>query len=183
MILKALRRLSWRRPGIYLIIFAAACGVAATLSLTFLLGVPFWLAMGVNVVLSLAGGWYGGAVDERFARKRLIEANMDPGIRLRRRVDRVNAAFAEAVTLMDELDRDLKAQQAAREMLISEAERQQRLLNLNREQAEQIRKILLGETEATIRADRRQQWLFFVLGVLVSAATSIPIGIWVNSIS
>ncbi|MGW4413069.1 hypothetical protein ACWEJ6_54625 [Nonomuraea sp. NPDC004702] len=47
---------------------------------------------------------------------------------------------------------------------------------MNIEQAENIRQILLGETKATIRAERRTQWMFFALG----AAVSIPIGVAIN---
>lgn len=44
---------------------------------------------------------------------------------------------------------------------------------MNKDQAEKIRQILLGETEAAIRAERRTQWMFFALGLLAS----IPIGV------
>jgi hypothetical protein len=112
----------------------------------------------------------------RISRRRQREAAEDPGERLRRRVDAVNASFNEAVSLMAELRRDLNAQQAARRKLISQAKEQERLLSVNEEQAENIRQILVGETKATIRAERRQQWMFFALGV----AASIPIGIAIN---
>ncbi|MFI9841604.1 hypothetical protein ACIHFD_31535 [Nonomuraea sp. NPDC051941] len=110
-------------------------------------------------------------------------AKEDPAQVLRRRVQAVNQAFTEAVALMDLLRRDLDAQQAAREALLAEAERQQRLLELNEEEAEKIRQILIGETKASIRAGRRRELRFFLAGILLSAALSIPIGIWVNSIS
>ncbi|WP_127936847.1 hypothetical protein [Nonomuraea polychroma] len=115
--------------------------------------------------------------------KRLRQAKEDPRQQLRRRVDAVNNAFAEAATLMDELRRDLEAQQAARDQLLAEAEHQQRLLELNKEEAKKIRQILVNETKATIRAAWRREVGFFLAGVLVSAALSVPIGIWVNSIS
>lgn len=100
----------------------------------------------------------------------------DPRTRLRSRIQGVNAAFAEAGELMDELRRDLEAQQTARDILLAHAEEQQQLLELNQEQAEKIRRILVSETKATIRTERRQQWMFFALGILVS----IPIGIAIN---
>ncbi|MFI7134391.1 hypothetical protein ACIBQ1_52600 [Nonomuraea sp. NPDC050153] len=112
----------------------------------------------------------------REARARLAQAREDPGQSLGRRVERVNAAFAEAASLMDDLRRDLEAQKAAREALLTEAEKQQSLLEVNEDQAEKIRQILVGETKATIRAERRQQWMFFGLGV----AASIPIGVMIN---
>ncbi|MBB6557272.1 hypothetical protein [Nonomuraea rubra] len=116
-------------------------------------------------------------------RRRIREAEEDPGKRLQRRIELVNAAFSEAGMLLQELQKDLEAQQATRTALIEEAKRQQELLAVNEEQAEKIRSILTHETKATIRAERRQQLAYFLAGVLVSAILSIPIGIWVNSIS
>lgn len=103
----------------------------------------------------------------------------DPAERLKRRIRRVNEAFADAATLLDELRRDLEAQQIARERILAEAEHQQGLLELNRDEAEKIGKLITGETQATIRAGRRRDWMFFVLGI----AVSVPVGILVNHIS
>ncbi|MEV4321463.1 hypothetical protein AB0J37_04470 [Microbispora rosea] len=108
--------------------------------------------------------------------RRLGLADEHPSERLRRRISSVNRAFAEATALLDELQRDLAAQQAAREAVVAQAKEQERLLALNQEQAENIRQILLGETKATLREERRQQWMFFVLGV----AASVPIGVLIN---
>ncbi|WP_182887119.1 hypothetical protein [Microbispora sp. H10885] len=112
-------------------------------------------------------------------RRRLDAAADEPGKRLNDRIRAVSDAFTEAATLMNELQRDLKAQQAARETLLTEAQRQQKLLEVDKEQAEKIREILIGETKATIRAERRQQLLFFALGLVAS----VPIGVLVNWIS
>ncbi|MEU7855230.1 hypothetical protein [Nonomuraea sp. NPDC049141] len=109
-------------------------------------------------------------------RRRIERADEDPGKALKGRIDRVNRAFAEAASLMNDLRRDLEAQQIAREALVAQAEEQQRLLEVNEEQAEKIRHILVGETKATIRMERRQQWMFFALGL----AASIPIGVLIN---
>ncbi|WP_182882554.1 hypothetical protein [Microbispora sp. H10949] len=116
-------------------------------------------------------------------RKRVRAVEEDPSERLRYRISRVNDAFAEAATLMDELRCDLESQQAAREALLAEAERQRQLLTVSKEEAEKIRQILTSETKETIRAERRQQWIFFLLSFAASAAASVPIGIWVNHIS
>ncbi|MEV4113707.1 hypothetical protein [Nonomuraea sp. NPDC049695] len=120
---------------------------------------------------------------ERGRQQTIKEAAEVPGERLRRRLRAVNAAFSEAALVMDELQRDLEAQQATREALMREAERQQRLLEVNKDEAEKIRQILVGETKETIRAQRRRELAIFVAGILISAALSVPIGIWVNSIS
>ncbi|MFI9848493.1 hypothetical protein ACIHFD_66625 [Nonomuraea sp. NPDC051941] len=94
----------------------------------------------------------------------------------RERIAEMNKAFVAATTLMDDLQREVAAQQAALRELTRQAEEQQRLRDIDPDQAERIRQILVGETKATIRAERRQQWLFFILGVLVS----IPIGVMIN---
>ncbi|MEU8195260.1 hypothetical protein AB0C10_15915 [Microbispora amethystogenes] len=134
------------------------------------------IASAVGVVGGLGSTLLGFYLSQRAGRGRVLEAEEDPGERIRRRIRRVNQAFTEAATLMDELRRDLEAQQTAREALIAEAERQQKLLAISQADAEKIREILVGETKATIRAERRQQWMFFALGVLAS----IPIGVAIN---
>ncbi|MGV9309688.1 hypothetical protein [Nonomuraea sp. NPDC003727] len=116
--------------------------------------------------------WWVNWVDERKTK----EAAEDPGERLRRRIEAVNSAFAEAAALMEDLQRDLDVQQAIRDTLLADAEHQRKLLELNKEEAEKIRHILVGETEATIRAERRQQWIYIGIGALVS----IPIGVAIN---
>ncbi|MEV0821927.1 hypothetical protein [Nonomuraea rubra] len=115
-------------------------------------------------------------VFERRRKRRLKQAAEDPRQRLHHRIAEVNAAFANAAALMDELQRDLAAQQATREALIAQTEEQQRLLEIDEGQAEKIRTILVGETKATIQAERRQQWMFFTFGVIAS----IPIGVAIN---
>ncbi|WP_055480869.1 hypothetical protein [Sphaerimonospora mesophila] len=127
-------------------------------------------------VVALAGAWLYEQGTKREYRQRLEKAAEDPRQRLEERIQAVSAAFAEAAALMGDLQRDLAAQQVAREAILAQAEEQQRLLSLNQEQAENIRHILLGETKATIWAERRQQWFFFALGALVS----IPIGALIN---
>lgn len=106
----------------------------------------------------------------------ISEADEDPKEVLQRRVRRVNEAVAIASFEMQALQRDLEAQQAASAALLDQAKEQQSLLEINQDQAEKIRHILVGETKATLRAEGRKQWMFFGLGVVVS----IPIGIMIN---
>ncbi|MBN6052370.1 hypothetical protein JYK22_10550 [Nonomuraea sp. RK-328] len=101
---------------------------------------------------------------------------VDPSEHLRTRIEAVNKAFAEAATLMEELQRDLAAQEAARRQVVAEAEHQQHLISMNREEAEAVRRLILGETRADISRQRRDQWVFFMLGAVVS----IPIGVAIN---
>lgn len=126
----------------------------------------------IGSVLALHATSYEG----KRRKQALSDAKEDPKEVLRRRVERVNEAVATAASEMQGLQRDLEAQQAAGAALLAQAEEQQRLLEINQDQAEKIRHILVSETKATIRAERRQQWMFFALG----AAVSIPIGIVIN---
>ncbi|MEU7913463.1 hypothetical protein [Microbispora bryophytorum] len=120
----------------------------------------------------------GLAIELRY-RRRLEHVAEDPSERIRRRIRAVNTAFADAVTLMQELQRDFEAQQLLREKLQAEADHQQRLLELSREEAEEIGRLMTSETKASVRAERRRAWMFFALSV----AASVPVGVWVNHIS
>ncbi len=133
-------------------------------------------ALGGLAVLIAGAILIFGIRSARQTSNRIKQAAEDPRELLRERVRKVNSAFTEATTLMDELRRDLAAQEAARDTLLRQALEQQQLLEVSEEQAEKIRQILVGETKETIRDERRQQWLFFGLGV----AASIPIGIMIN---
>ncbi|MGV9380529.1 hypothetical protein ACWDRB_32275 [Nonomuraea sp. NPDC003707] len=132
------------------------------------------LAIGV-VPLGIAYLAFRAATEAKF-KATLEKAAEDPAQALRDQIASVDKAFTEATRLMDNLRREFEAQEAARDALIAQAQEQQRLLEVNEEQAEKIRQILVGETKATIRAERHQQWMFFALGVVVS----IPIGIMIN---
>ncbi|MFI7447134.1 hypothetical protein ACIBQX_06485 [Nonomuraea sp. NPDC049714] len=144
----------------------------------------FSLGSGLAALLTMSFALAGWVTQEAIRlRRQLKYARDEPSQQLRHRVEAVNTAITEAADLMDELRRDVEAQQAAREALLAEAERQQRLLELNKDEAEKIRQILVGETKATIRAAWRRELAIFFAGVLISGALSIPIGIWVNSIS
>ncbi|MFI6509658.1 hypothetical protein ACIBCT_18790 [Streptosporangium sp. NPDC050855] len=179
---KVLSRLLDISGGLAIVSFAAV-GVFSGIRL---LGEHQWVPEWIGGILAiLAFGAIGVAIRFLWRRqaRRLVIAEEDPGQRLQHRIQSVNSAFAEATTLMDELRRDLEAQQAARATLLAEAEQQQRLLEINTEEAEKIREILVGETKATIRAERRREWMFFLLGFLASATASVPIGLWVNHIS
>ncbi|MGV9308743.1 MULTISPECIES: hypothetical protein [unclassified Nonomuraea] len=78
--------------------------------------------------------------------------------------------------MMDELRRDVQAQQEARDLPVRQAEEQQRLLEADAEQAEKIRQILLGETRKSIKAERRRQWGY----ILAGAVWSVPVGVAIN---
>lgn len=177
-----MKRKRWIEVAIWLLLAAAVFALAVWLRPS---GLDRWLqdvrnpvAVSGNV-LAVVAATIMFISTARDYRKRVRAAEEDPSKRLRRRITRVNDAFTEAAQLMDELRRDLEAQQSAREALLAEAERQQQLLAVNKEEAEKIRQILTNETKDTIRAGRRRDWMFFALGV----AVSIPVGILVNHIS
>ncbi|MEV4551904.1 hypothetical protein ACI2LC_18715 [Nonomuraea wenchangensis] len=141
------------------------------------------IAQTILAVMAALGAMTYIAQNALGSAKRLRQASEDPAEVLRRRIQDVNRAFRDASRLMHDLQRDLAAQQAARESIVADAEHHQRLLQLDKDQADNIRQILLGETKTTIRAARRRELGIFVAGLILSAALSIPIGIWVNSIS
>ncbi|MEO3857808.1 hypothetical protein [Acrocarpospora sp. B8E8] len=114
--------------------------------------------------------------DTEAYRRALEQVGRNPSDRIQDRIDAVHRSFSEAATLMDQLRRDVEAQQAAREALIAQAEEQQLFLAVDQEQAERIRQILVGETKKTILAERRREYTFLLAGLLAS----IPIGFFVN---
>ncbi|WP_424533663.1 hypothetical protein ACOZ38_25340 [Sphaerisporangium viridialbum] len=120
-----------------------------------------------------------GIQQNRRGQRAIRAAKEDPATTLKRRIERVTLAFVEAAELMDELQRDLEAQQAVRQALIAKAEEQQQLLAVNEEQAEKIRQILVSETKSNLRAEQRREWMFAALGLVMS----IPIGILINLIT
>ncbi|WP_043636791.1 hypothetical protein [Nonomuraea candida] len=132
-----------------------------------------WLAVGLAAFGLVAARVRRAWIDQREKKEQSL---VDPHERLGTRIDAVNKAFADAATLMEELQRHLAAQEAARRRLVAEAEHQQQLIGMDREEAEAVRRLILGETRADIARQRRDQWLFFVLGV----AVSIPVGVAIN---
>ncbi|MEU4407294.1 hypothetical protein AB0F88_22455 [Streptosporangium sp. NPDC023963] len=158
-----------------LLLATATVGVTAVVHFALFAEVLSWALPTVGVLS--AGVVLMLAVDvARGRRQRLAQAEEDPGEALRRRVERVNEAFVEAAALMADLQRDLAAQQAAREELIAQAEEQQQLLTVDQEQAKNIRLLLIEGAKEANRAERGQQWMFFLLGTLVS----VPIGVAIN---
>ncbi|GAA3710623.1 hypothetical protein GCM10022224_090110 [Nonomuraea antimicrobica] len=133
-----------------------------------------WIWVGSVVVGFVLVNAFGASASQKKAREQA--ALVDPQKRLGARIEAVDKAFAEAATLMEELRRDLAAQEAARRRLVTEAQHQQQLIGMDREEAEAVRQLILGETRADIARQRRAQWVFFVLGAVVS----IPIGVAIN---
>ncbi|WP_378786554.1 hypothetical protein ACFMQL_20415 [Nonomuraea fastidiosa] len=106
----------------------------------------------------------------------LKEAERPPAERLRELNDEVAASMANTADAMDRLVRELESQKAVAEATIAEGEERARWLEINKDEAEKMRQLLVGETKAALRAEGRKQWWFFALGLL----GSIPIGIMIN---
>lgn len=99
---------------------------------------------------------------------------------MRRRITAVNdafrqanRAFREAGTLADELRADIAAQQAAHEQLVREAEHQRTLINMDREEAEAVQALILGDTKSDRRRQRTREWAFFLVGLLLAVPLNI----------
>ncbi|OPG12524.1 hypothetical protein [Microbispora sp. GKU 823] len=134
-----------------------------------------WLPFLANGVLVLIVAVFTARPD----RQRMRSARENPGERLSRRIERVNSAFTEAAALMDELRRDLEAQQDARDALLAEGQRQQELLSINKEEAERIDKYLTRRDRDKERKSLYQQVGFFVAGLLAS----VPLNLLSNWLS
>ncbi|GAA1628265.1 hypothetical protein GCM10009733_026260 [Nonomuraea maheshkhaliensis] len=112
----------------------------------------------------------------RMSRQRLEESQEDPSEALEDRIRRATESFAETGRLLAELQNTFSVQQAALKKVTEEAEEQALLRDMDPETAEKMRRIIVGETKATLRAERRTQRLYFAGGVLLS----IPIGALIN---
>jgi hypothetical protein len=142
--------------------------------------IPDWAAFAFVTVVAL---WItvlnvrAALYHERLRYKEALEdAARDPSDRLRGRIEEVGDAFASAVMLMDELQRELTSQEAAHRQLVEQANHQRTLVGMDREEAEAVQALILGATKEDHARQKRQQWLFFALGVLMS----VPIGIAIN---
>jgi hypothetical protein len=96
----------------------------------------------------------------------------DPITRLRSRALAVEHALGEAERVMAELGKEMAAQRKAFERSVSEAEAQQKLLEVNREQAELIRTLLFEDGRRTARQAFYQNFGFFFLGLILGPLAS-----------
>lgn len=99
------------------------------------------------------------------------------------RIEQLRRNLASSRQLIDEVNAELEAQATNLERIKAEAEQNQRLAALNKEAADAVGHLL--ETvvqqaqQKTARVGTRQQWLFFLSGLLLS----VPIGFLVNYLS
>ncbi|WP_143022287.1 hypothetical protein [Nonomuraea maritima] len=134
-----------------------------------------WLFSGAAVVSlgsSLVLSWY----TDRPRRAAVEQAERSPSERLRELNTMVESSMAVTAQFMDRLVRELESQKAAAEATIAEGEERARWLDINKGEAEKMRQLLVGETKATISAQRRRDWMLVGIGALIS----IPIGAMIN---
>ncbi|MBB5081348.1 hypothetical protein [Nonomuraea endophytica] len=163
---------------------AASVGVAVQLiGDDILTTIPPWVAIAAGAVgtLTTAGLLYV----TRRARLPRPKIEVDPSERLQQRINAVNdafsqanTAFAEAGVLADELRQEIATQQAAHQKLTEEAERQRTLINMDREEAEAVQALILGDTKSDRKRQRLREWAFFLVGLLLA----IPLNIASNLI-
>jgi hypothetical protein len=75
--------------------------------------------------------------------------------------------------LIREINAEFQLQAAAAEKIKAEAEQNQRLAELNAEQAQAVKELVESVQNRASRIGGRQQWLFFLAGVLFS----VPLGV------
>ncbi|SPL98279.1 unnamed protein product [[Actinomadura] parvosata subsp. kistnae] len=98
---------------------------------------------------------------------------------LRRRADHATTALTEAVSLMNELQREVATRKFQLLDATAEADKAAKFLNANEELRDLLRQGAVQETKSSIRAQQRLQWRF----VLITAGISLPIGYFINLIS
>lgn len=98
------------------------------------------------------------------------------------RIEVLRANLAQSATLIDEINAELKLQTTALDRIKGEAEQNQRLAALHKEEADAVRNLVAatieGAQEKAARPSRRQQWLFFLAGLFFS----VPLGVIGNFI-
>jgi hypothetical protein len=153
----------------------AAIALAAGEALPQLHKGPSILVLSTFGVSAISIAWTAILLRRR-EKQALQEAEDDPAETLRRRADRANAALTEAVTLMNDLQREVTSQKTKLLESTEQADELRKFLQINREHAEFLRELTVRDTKAAIQAERREQWKFLLIG----AALSIPIGIAIN---
>ncbi|MEV4067248.1 hypothetical protein [Nonomuraea dietziae] len=108
--------------------------------------------------------------------RRLLGKEEDLQWAMRERMDEVRKAIDRSGQVLHDLRLYMDEQKHAADVLLERAERQRRLLEVDKDQAQVIRQILIEESVQNMRTGRRREWMFFALGM----AASIPIGVLIN---
>ncbi|MER7861687.1 hypothetical protein ABTX61_21450 [Amycolatopsis japonica] len=88
-------------------------------------------------------------------------------------IETLQENLTRSARLMKKVQSEVDLQVAALAKVKAEAEENQRLAELNKEQAEAVRRVIASTNEAAAKPNRRQQWLFFLAGLF----SSVPLGV------
>ena len=89
------------------------------------------------------------------------------------RVAQLRANLEISKFLIRQINAEFDLQVAAAEKIKAEAEQNQRLAELNAEQAQAVKKLVESVQSRASKLGSRQQWLFFLAGLL----TAVPLGV------
>jgi hypothetical protein len=132
-------------------------------------GVQVSVASGALFIAGVCAAVFGLVWDGRLNRQdALASASGTVG----QRMELMAAALGEATTLMAELQAHMAAQVAAFDRFYAENEGLETRGDLHRKEAKAVSDLMASTMEtaqlAVARSHRRDQWLFFALGVLVA---------------
>ncbi|MGW7530885.1 hypothetical protein [Amycolatopsis sp. NPDC054798] len=132
---------------------------------------------GFGAVISYLLTYIGRRRTERPDEEQLA---LPPRPTLTDRINQLRDNLASSASLIDEINAELKLQTTALERVRAEAEENQRLVELNKAQADAVREVMAKAVHAAqqqaARKGSKQQWWFFGAGL----AFSIPLGVGVN---
>jgi hypothetical protein len=143
-----------------------------------LAGMPWWLLL----VTAVATG-VGAVLAARLGRK--LDAaprvgSEEPVSSLPDRIEHLRQNLSQSSSLIDEINAELQVQVTALDRIRAEAEENQRLAALHKDEAEAVRQLIATTIEHSqgraTKLSKRSQWLFFLAGLL----SSVPLGVGVN---
>jgi sensor c-di-GMP phosphodiesterase-like protein len=129
----------------------------------------------VTILVSLAGVGASGLlanIARRVGRRAAPESEPD----ITDRIEQLRSHLGTSAALIKQIESEFQLQVAALDKIKAESEENQRLAELNREQAEAVRAVIASANEKAAKPAKRQQWLFFGAGLFFS----IPLGVGVN---
>jgi len=106
-------------------------------------------------------------------RARAIRANRSVGRRVDYQIVMLRQNLDSSKRLIREINAEFDLQVAAAEKIKAEAEQNQRLAELNADQARAVKNLIESVQDRASKIGGRQQWLFFLAGLLAS----VPLGV------
>lgn len=165
----------WRRMPSYVSFPLLAFGVVVVISLTLFASVPSFT---VKYLVDLAGG---SLIGSGLAYGLLFWAERRDGSRstpltVADRIDALQYNLRSSKRLLEEIEAELQVQLVGFERIKAEAENSKHLAALHKEESDAVRRLVDVTVQGAQRQGGRQQWAFFVGGLLVS----IPLGVLGN---